>query len=480
MIKEYMLRKNYPFWLFTFSVLILLTVPKLIQDGMFLDGMLYTCVSHNLSNGIGSFWAPQFSPSYFNSGSSLFYEHPPLVFGIQSLFFKLLGDSMYVERFYTFLTMCISAFLIHILWCTIFKNEEAIKKISWLPILFWITIPSSSWSFSNNMMENTMGMFDLAAVIIIFKALESKKNEIGLLVLSGVFVFFSTMSKGVPGLFPIALPFLYWIIFRKKSILAVFFQTLLILSIPAVFYFILFKLPQSKECLSFYFTKRLLGRINDNPTVGSRFYILKRLFFELIPQILFTFIIILVTKLKKANVPINSNVTTSALFFSVGLAASVPMMFTMVQRGFYLVPSFPYFAIGFSILIAPIFLVFKERLMSAPPKFKFFKILSLLLFVFAISFSLMQKGKTVRDRDILHDVHAIGNTIPSKSAITINRDIANTNVLECYFIRYYNISLHIDKPKDYLMVKKTMSPPDLVNFEKLNIETIVYDVYKPK
>ena len=47
MIKEYLMRKNYPVWLFTFSILILLTVPKLIQDGMFLDGMLYTCVSHN-------------------------------------------------------------------------------------------------------------------------------------------------------------------------------------------------------------------------------------------------------------------------------------------------------------------------------------------------------------------------------------------------------------------------------------------------
>jgi Dolichyl-phosphate-mannose-protein mannosyltransferase len=445
---------------------------------MFLDGMLYTCVSHNLSNGIGTFWFPQYSPSYFNAGSPFFQEHPPLVFGIQSLFFRLLGDSMYVERFYTFLTMCISAFLINILWRTIFKEEEALKKISWLPILFWITIPSCSWSYSNNMMENTMGLFTLAAVIVIFKAVESKRNKSGTLVFSGVFIFLATMSKGVSGFFPIALPFLYWIIFRKKPILIVILQTLLILSVPAILYFILFILPQSQESLSFYLTKRLLGRIYNDPTVVNRFYILKRLFSELIPQILIILMIIMVTKLKKNNVPLISNIPLSTFFFAIGLAATAPMILTRVQRGFYLVPSFPYFAIGFSILIAPIVLNFKEEFSTKIRKFEIFKIFNTILFVFAISFSLMQKDKTVRDRDMLHDVHTIGNTIPNKSAITVNQDIANTYVLECYFIRYYNISLYIDEPKDYLMIKKTMDPPNSSDFEKLNIKTILYDVYR--
>jgi hypothetical protein len=92
----------------------------------------------------------------------------------------------------------------------------------------------------------------------------------------------------------------------------------------------------------------------------------------------------------------------------------------------------------------------------------------------------MQKGKTVRDRDILHDVYAIGNTIPKKSAITVNQDVATTYVLECYFIRYYDISLYIDQPKEYLMVKKTENSDISSDFEKLNIETKIYDVYKLK
>jgi 4-amino-4-deoxy-L-arabinose transferase-like glycosyltransferase len=478
MIKDYLLRKNYPFWLFTFGILILLTVPKLIQDGMFLDGMLYTSVSHNLGNGIGSFWFPQFSPSYFYSGSQYFLEHPPLVFGIQSLFFRLLGDSMYVERFYTFLAMSISAFLVNVLWRSIYKSDEAMKKLSWLPVLLWITIPSCSWSYSNNMMENTLGIFTLAAVILIYKALESRSNNTALLILSGVFVFLATMSKGVPGFFPVALPFLYWIIFRKKSFLMVIPQTMLILFVPAVLYFILFNFPQSQESLSFYVTKRLLGRINENPTVGNRFYILKRLFLELIPQILLAILIILWTKLKKGGIPLASNTSRSALLFSIGLAASVPLMATMVQRGFYLVPSFPYFAIGFSILIAPVVLEFKEGIIASARKFRIFWILSIGILVFAVSLSIMQKGKSVRDKEMLHDVHTIGDAIPNKSALTIDQDIASNYVLECYFIRYYNISLYNDVPKEYLMIKKTTKPPNPTDFDKLNLETKIYDVYR--
>jgi 4-amino-4-deoxy-L-arabinose transferase-like glycosyltransferase len=477
MVKKYLLSKNFPYWLFTFSALILLTVPKLIQDGMFLDGMLYTCVSHNLSNGIGTFWFPQYSPSYHNAGSQFFLEHPPLVFGIQSLFFRLFGESMYVERLYTFLTMCITALSLHLLWNTIFKKNDELKKISWLPILLWITIPACFWSYSNNMMENTMGIFTLIAVISIYKAVESERFVSITLILSGILIFLATFSKGVPGFFPISLPFLYWIIFRKQSFTKAILQTLLILSVPVILYFILFNLPQSHESLSFYVTKRLLGRISDSPTVGNRFYILKRLLTELLPQIFLTIFIILATKFKKPDMSLTGNIRLAIFFFSIGLAATVPLTLTLVQRGFYLVPSFPYFAISFSILIAPIVFHFKETAFKKPGRLKIYLILSTILFVFAIAFSLMQKGKTERDKDMLHDVHSIGSTIPGKSAITVNQEIATTYVLECYFIRYYDISLYIDEPKEYLMVKKTMAPVISSDFEKLNIATKIYDVY---
>ena len=73
--------KQLPFYLIAISIILGLTLPVIIQDGMFMDGMLYTCVSKNLANGIGSFWFPVFSKFGFG-GLTTFHEHPPLIFGI--------------------------------------------------------------------------------------------------------------------------------------------------------------------------------------------------------------------------------------------------------------------------------------------------------------------------------------------------------------------------------------------------------------
>jgi 4-amino-4-deoxy-L-arabinose transferase-like glycosyltransferase len=81
---------NRYFWFITVSIVFILTLPTLIQDGMFMDGELYTAVSHNLANGIGTFWFPSFSYHNLAGIKDSFHEQPPLVFGIQALFFKIL------------------------------------------------------------------------------------------------------------------------------------------------------------------------------------------------------------------------------------------------------------------------------------------------------------------------------------------------------------------------------------------------------
>jgi hypothetical protein len=60
-------KKQLPFWLITIAILIGLPGYTLIQDGMFMDAMLYTSVAHNEAQGIGTFWFPQFSKSNLNT-----------------------------------------------------------------------------------------------------------------------------------------------------------------------------------------------------------------------------------------------------------------------------------------------------------------------------------------------------------------------------------------------------------------------------
>jgi len=478
MLKEIFHNKYFPFWLITCSVLIGLTLPVLIQDGMFMDAMLYTSVSHNLSMGIGTFWFPQFS--YHNiAGLSSFHEQPPLIFGIQALFFKVFGDSMYVERFYTFLSMVITAVLINLLWKEIFKNDEKLKKSGWLALVLWITIPVCFWSYTNNMHENTMGIFTLCSVFLIFKNFQSSRYNILFCILSGIFIFLATMSKGIPGFFPIAVPFLYWLTTKKINFSKSILYTGIIILIPIFIYTILFIIPESKESLSLYLFKRALYRIQDTPTVNSRFYILFRLFSELIPQILFVIIIALIAKFKKIKIySLKDNNRLCIFFILVGLSASIPLMLTLVQKGFYFVPALPFFAIGLSIIVAPFLVSSIEKINTKSKRYHVFFLLSIFLFISTAFFIFMQKSKISREKDILHDVYSIGKVVPRFSTVNIPDKMWNDWGLQCYLIRYFNISLDPGNQNIYFMIEKSMEKDTLKNYKKVNIETLKYNLYK--
>ncbi len=427
--------------------------------------------------GIGSFWFPQFSLHNI-AGLSSFHEQPPLVFGIQAIFFKLFGDSLYVERFYTFLTMCISAALINMLWKEIYRKNEAMRKLGWLPIILWITIPICFWSYSNNMHENTMGIFTLCAVLIIFKAAISPNIEITKCIFAGVFVFLATLSKGIPGFFPVVVPFLYWIVVSRKDFSKMIKQTSISLVVLFLIYVILFLIPESRESLSTYFFKRVIHRMSEDPTVDNRFFILIRLFTELLPQIGVVIILMVVSKMKRIDFKFSASFKDFLFFILTGFAASAPLMLTMVQKGFYFVPALPFFAIGFSILIAPVISNLLLRINTAKITFAMFLIISFVLFFSTTTFALMQKGKTGRNKELLHDVYLFGKIIPTHSTASIPEQMWNQWDLQCYLIRYFSISLETEGISSYLILDKGLYPDAISNYKIIDLETLKYNLYE--
>ena len=100
------------FWLFAGFVLVVLVLPNLLKHGMFMDGLLYSTVANNLVHGKGTLWHLYNSDTLHRG----FYEQPPLYFWIMAGFYKIFGDSIFVERFYDFLMLILSGFLIHKNW----------------------------------------------------------------------------------------------------------------------------------------------------------------------------------------------------------------------------------------------------------------------------------------------------------------------------------------------------------------------------
>lgn len=454
-----------------------LTLPTLIQDGMFMDAMLYTSVSHNLSKGIGTFWFPQFS-LHNVAGLPSFHEQPPLVFWIQSLFFRLLGDSLYVERFYTFLCLILSAWLITLIWKQVFQKNPVLIPTAWISLVFWIIIPVCFWSYSNNMHENSMGIFTLLSVLFALKAMHSNQNIIPLLLISGLAIFLAALSKGLPGLFPAFLPALYKLSTGRISNRKALWSCLVLITVPVGLIGLLLCFPDSRESLSIYFFKRVLHRINEVPTVGNRFYIIGQLFMELIPALLLLILVLGLSREKVKSISTEKTFRDALFFILLGLSASLPLMLTHVQKGFYLVPALPYFAIGFALLCA-------ERINSSIHKLKgrthgLRLTLSLMLLALVLVLSYSRKGRFSRNADMLHDVYLIGMHIPEHAVISVPEEMWNEWDLQCYLMRYFFISLDPAPGRPYLLVNKALHRDQAADYETMPFKGIQYDLYKRK
>jgi hypothetical protein len=466
-----------PFWNITFSILIVLTLSTLVQDGMFSDGVLYTCVSRNLAHGKGSFWFPYFNETMF----PFFHQQPPLTFGIQSLFFQL-GDSIYVERFYSFLTLCITAFLVHRLWIAIHEEDET-ASMSWLPVLLWIIIPVSYWSYSNNLEENTMGVFTLLSILFMYKGLHREKVKISYLVAGSLLAFIASLCKGFPGLFPIAIPFFYGWVFRSYSFSKILHYSAITIGTLLLAYGLLLLNPHARNSLWAYLHDRVINSIVSVSTEDDRFYLIKQLLLELLSPLFLVVITAMLLKLKSFRITQTAiQRRNMLLFFLIGISASFPLVVTLEQRRFYLATSLPCYALAFALIIAPALQRWIVTISMKTKGFALFRRFSFLLLLLACAYSFSFFGKTSRDQDKLHDIYLLGKTISPETTIKVYPETWDDWGLHNYFVRHYNISLAKDDNDSYtyFLVDKLLNRQPPATYVKLDAPTLRYDLYKKK
>lgn len=479
------------FWLLTLGTIIALALPRVLKDGMFTDGVLYASVAHNLAIGKGSFWYPYFDKYMF----PFFHQQPPLTFGIQALFYKWFGDSYYVERVYSFATALISALLIAAIWREIYKGHTY-KAHSWLPVLCWIIIPVCFWAYSNNMEENTMGIFTLLSVWCIYKGLTA--NSYGLyIILGSLFIVPAALCKGFPGMFPLAMPLLYIGVVKPGYSLG---KAVMLITTPLLINAILFTLLiETHPSLIAYLNDRVLNSIQKVSNVDNRFYLLIQLFtIELIvPAILAAIIVLWAGKASSVTLsqPVPNARGSKCLqfkeltiqdrrnilfWFLVGISASFPLIVTREQRIFYLATSLPYFAIAIALVAVPYAHVLLQKINTEARGFTLFKTLMVLYVIIGLGVSYLSLGQTGRDKEKLHDVYAIGKLIGNNADIKTSAQTWTDWSLHNYFVRYYNISLASDSSTGctYYMVNKLTKEEPPKNYTSLQYQGEVFDLYR--
>ncbi len=426
------MKKYYFFYLLPLAAFLLITATELWSKGMFMDGLYYAAIAKNMAHGLGTFWTPFFSETLYPQ----FYEHPPLAMAMQSLLYNIFGDSIYIERIYSFLIVSGTGVLISLIW----KELTQSYKNSWLPLWLWISINIISWACANNMLENTLTLFVLLASLFYLKSRTQHRQFF--LIIAGSFLFAALLTKGFVALYIWAFPFFFMLFFKEKIIKTILDTAIMVSAtiLPVVLFY--FFNDNAAHFMISYFNKQIIESITNVQTVNSRFHIFWEFTQQVLPIIAFVLISLIVGKIQKHQFTVlKTNLKHASILLAITFSGIFPIMISLKQRGFYIISVYPFFVIAVSLLM----LLYWEKVLDKIIHYRLtgqiIKYTSTLLIVISIIISFLQINQVGRDHDKIHDIIVIGSVVEEGSTIRICSDLFDDWSLHAYFVRYFNIYL---------------------------------------
>lgn len=463
--------RSLPFYSFVWGIFLIIVCQNIFSNGMFLDGLIYSTVSKNLSNGAGTFWNLHFTETLMSD----FHEHPPLAFGLQSIFYTFFGESRFVDKAYSIFTVLIAAIVIVKIW------QALGYKHGWLPLLLWLITPTVFWTSYNNLLENTLSIFTLLSVLFYLLGYSNRKYLF--IVLSGFMLTLGFLTKGFVAFFPWTFPFLLWVFLKRNSFGKMILDStsVIIFSLlPLVILVLMF--PVVKESLFKYIDNQVIGSIKSAVTVNSRIDIVKRLCSEVIFPAALGILFILWGRIRtSATLFIKENSLKSLVFISLGLTGVLPIMISMKQSGFYILPAYPFFAIGISVLVYPLLDSLITRMNYNSKGFIVFKWISYGLFIAGLILSVYFSDHYSRDKNRIIDLNQVITCVPRGCIINIRPEMYTDWALHAYLARFKDISLDKDikSGRDYLLIKSEYYSDTLnKNYKLVDLKTTDFKLLK--
>ena len=424
---------NTHFWLLLIGLFLILVSKNLLTEGMFLDGVTYACISRNMACGLGSFW----NPSYTQTIGHVFHSHPPLAFGLEALFFKVLGDHWWVEKLYSVLAFLFTGLLIALIW----KRTTNNLRWAWLPLLFWLVMPLATWCATNNMLENTMSVFVLFSVYLMIVGYQ--RNHKIWLFLSAVALLLAFLSKGFTGLFPLVFPILYCAFDQKRKWIQGPIDSLILLVSIAVFAGIMFLVcPGSFGYIKDYIRLQVIGGGLHEATASSRFYIV----FALLQQLMIPYVIAMALVICKARSKVNNKAFEFPpdkawfyVFLIMGLVGVLPIMVSVKQRDFYMLAALPFFALACGHITLSMLTLWLPKI---TPKVRGWMTLGAgCVVLLGVVLNVVHIGKYGRDEALIEEVKQRIAEYEGNNVIEITPEEYTQWAKHAYFMRYGKISL---------------------------------------
>jgi 4-amino-4-deoxy-L-arabinose transferase-like glycosyltransferase len=422
-------------WLLTAALVAFRLLPGLVQHGMFFDGVTYATISRNLAVGVGELAHPSLVP-----GDAGFYDSPPLGFLLEAEFFRALGDHYWVEKLYSTLTGVVTAGLIVAIWRRLLGDRGDLRRMSWLPVALWVAVPGWGWMYSNNMLENTLGMFAVLAVYAVLRA------SVGWLIIGAVAIAAAVLSKGPVGLYPLATPLVAYVTLRRKALARAIVETIALVALFCGVIGLVCLLPGAAEYFDKYLHGQVLaamqGRREVVNSILGRFDIL----WKVVQQVILPLAIAagLVWTARRngwmaepavgalpnggATPPEGGPTPRPAIAFCLltGVSASAPIVASLKQSGHYAFPSYAFFALALALRCAPAVahLLTAASAATLMRRHRFIRYASVATLVLLVVASGLLFNRPRRDGEAYHDALVLGQVVPKASMLGISRDLA--------------------------------------------------------
>jgi len=445
---------------------------ELFSDGMFVDGLFYAVVAKNMAAGVGSFWQPQFSPTLHE----VFYGHPPMAFALQSLFFRLFGDHMLVERCYSLLTILLTGGLTVLIW----KQLTQSFRNAWWPLLLYFSTGWLAWATANNLLENTMSVFVCLSVYLYLNGHAGGRWY--WTILSGLALALGVLTKGLVCLYVWTVPFFFWLFLRRIAFGRVLRDSFLLLGSTVLPFLLLYGfIPDARTYMQAYFDQQIVTSISQVQTVSTRFYILfEYLHIVSYPIAVVVFFVLLARGLKLKVEAARKNSRFFWFFSAITACGVLPMMISLKQSGFYILTVHPLFALGLALAFLPFIEALRDRLLRSRKQQNGLKIIAFSMLLVATTIAVFQKDRIGRDKELVLASREIISRVGAGRQLGICPEMFEMWSLHGYLARYGNVGLAADSSAvhNYYLTYRDCEPPIREQYLPIDWQHPEFKLYK--
>lgn len=455
-------------WILLCAAVCLQILVQLVHVSMFFDGGIYATVARNLAEGRGTMWAPHFSETLFPT----FAEHPPLMFWLQAIGFSIFGDTIAVEKGFSFLTFLISATLLYKIWMRLNKDDVIVQKAFPFALMMALIAGRVNWGFANNLLDNLLAVFSLTAVLLVVIAYDRPRStfsakRLALVAAAGLAICFSLMTKGPVGLFPLAAPAIYWLVLRRPTFLVMVLDSLIIVAVILLFLTTLYAFDASREALDRYVTAQLASSLSGaRGHYGGGVYVFRKILGVNGYSLAILALAALASwrfKLGKSDsVTRNQRLQRAAFLILVGMSASLPIGLSPRVANFYFNTSLLFYSAGFAVLVAPTVMEALAQMngrQAAISKLGAMAFLAAsIVIVFANIGRLGDDATTIQQAAAIQDF-ACANDASCKPVISACESAWQDWALHTYMQRFYQISIakQADIDADFVIADESCS-----------------------